>query len=118
MKALKQAIKKPELKAISKDKPFSLSAQMWDTGQVSREFAAAMFSAVKAKTQTIPLVLMPRIDLIKVDSGEAIGQQSLLMTPLVVEVLVNREGQLLPTQTTLCAQRMVSAQQLGSNPFC
>ncbi|MGH1484713.1 MAG: DEAD/DEAH box helicase [Cellvibrionaceae bacterium] len=119
IKALKQSIKKPNVNNVTKNQPFSLSNQIWDTGQVPEAFVDAMFSAVKAKpkTQVIPLVLMPRIDLIKVSNGEAIGQQSPLMTPLVVEVLVNRNGQLSPSRPPYVPREWLAPNQSDEVPF-
>ena len=97
VKMLLQAMKKPDSRNITKGKPFSLHRQAWETGQLAEEFTEALFKTVERKVKNISLMIMPRIDLLKVESGLAVGQQSRLMVAIVVEVSVNKEGQLMPS---------------------
>ena len=49
------------------------------------------------KIQQVDIVLMPRVDLIQVSSGQAIGQQSKIITPILTQVRLNRSGALSPS---------------------
>ncbi|MCC5791662.1 MAG: hypothetical protein JJT82_03525 [Legionellaceae bacterium] len=99
--ALYQALKPEKFATIHKTSPFVLSSDVWHKGQVSLERTQEIFKAahVTKEVNGIDLLWFPRIDLHKYCDGAIKGKQSPIMVPLVVEVSLNRSGQLKPNQS-------------------
>lgn len=52
---------------------------------------------VDKTTKQIEIVLMPRVDLIKVSAGKSVGQPSPIIAPIVAQLRLNRTGELQPS---------------------
>lgn len=98
-KALLDAVKPQAFSCVKKDAPFAVSSSAWQLGQLDNQTTQSIFTVlnVSNKIQQVDIVLMPRVDVIRVTSGQAIGQQSNIITPLVVQVRLSRAGQLSPS---------------------
>jgi hypothetical protein len=96
--ALMDAVKKPAPPA-SADKPFSLDSAGWLSGNIDLSITEHLFKLAKAapQDQVITLIIMPRVDLVKINTGKAVGKQSPLLVPLVTETRLNRDGKLKPS---------------------
>lgn len=101
LQALYQALKPEKFSKINKISPFVLSRDIWHKGEVPIDKTQEIFKAsqVKKEVKSIHLLLFPRIDLHKYCDGAMKAKQSPIMVPLVVEVSLNRSGQLKPNQT-------------------
>lgn len=98
-KALQQAVKSAQYSKVKKDAPFAVDSSVWELGRLSEQITQTIFSVLNLspKVQQTNIVLIPRIDLLEVYSGQTIGQQSTIITPLIVQVVLDRSGELKPS---------------------
>jgi hypothetical protein len=98
-KALLDSVKPQEFSRVKKDAPFAVSSSIWQLGQLDEQTTQSIFTTLKVskKIQQVDIVLMPRVDLIQVSSGHAIGQQSKIITPILTQVRLSRSGELSPS---------------------
>jgi len=97
--ALLNAVKPQAFSRVKKEAPFAVSSSIWQLGQLDEQVTQSIFAVLKVskKILQVDIVLMPRIDLIRVNSGQAIGQQSKIITPILTQVRLSRSGELSPS---------------------
>ncbi|MEP2618468.1 MAG: AAA domain-containing protein [Marinomonas sp.] len=102
IKALADAVKQPKFSKVLKQAPFAIPDSVWLLGQVSTDTTEDIFHAlqVKQQIQETTVVLIPRVDLKTISNTAFVGSGSPVIVPLVLEVLITREGRLKPTQST------------------
>jgi len=118
--SLLQAVKPVEYSQVKKDAPFAVDASVWLFGQLNEETTQSIFLSLKVskKVQEVDIVLMPRVDLLAVSSGEAVGKPSKIVTPLVVQVKLNRLGQLSPANAPpFIPRQWLAPNQSDEAPF-
>lgn len=120
-KALLDAIKPEQFSQIKKDAPFAVPITVWEQGQMDTTTTETIFTTMKVEPEVdeVGIVLMPRIDLIKTVSGQAIGKQSEIITPLVTQARLQRTGQLQPDTTTppFVPREWLAPNQSDQTPF-